>query len=128
LRIREGDPDGAYFFGAKKTVEIVDVCSKKGNIAQLFFYGCFCATPHPCPFDIYADVVIGRKLPGQANGIFPFATSQLKDQWIGILKMLGIPAGAESIARSDLVETGLKEIRKRGCLRKPLQFPFRQIR
>ena len=91
LRIGEGQPDFLHLVGRKEPVDNLDAGAQESHVGQSLLQSELGTRPHAGAFDVDADEIHLREKFGQADGIFPFAASQLKNDGMVVVEILLAP-------------------------------------
>ena len=95
LRVAESNPDFRHFVRGKELFNQLDVCSDKGDIAEVGLQGLGGTCPHACSFDVDANEILVGITLSKTNGIFPLAASQFENNGMLIVEVFVVPASLQ---------------------------------
>ena len=82
-RVRKCNPNIGHFILCKNIINQLYLGSQESYVFNTFFYGCFCALPKSCTFNVYSYVINVAISSCQSHSIFAFSASSSKQ--IGLL-------------------------------------------
>ena len=91
MRVGEGDPNLGHFILGEEMLDLVDASTEERHILQAFLVRLLQTTPDAGAFDVDTYIINVAMGTGQADGVFPLATTQLEHDGVVVMEEVGMP-------------------------------------